>query len=157
MPLKSILTGLALTLATAVSANAETFEIDQLIDLNALTPEGVYRFAPDYLWIEPGDSIKFLNSTGNHTVTAIDGMWPDGAERVDIEHQPLAEVTFETPGIYGFKCKVHGRHGMYALIVVGSPDANVDRLEMTNVGALGQRIFGGLLEKMNKDAESRSQ
>lgn len=136
---------------------AETFDINQLIDLSALTPEEVYRFEPDYLWVEPGDSIRFLNSTGNHTVTAIEGMWPDGAEFVNIEHQPLAEVVFGKPGIYGFKCKVHGRHGMYALIVVGSPEPNMDTLEYTNMGALGQRIFDGLLEQMKEDMIRRTE
>ncbi|MCF3595116.1 plastocyanin/azurin family copper-binding protein [Rhodobacteraceae bacterium LMO-12] len=157
MNIKSTLIGLALTVASVLPAGAESYEIDQLIDLTALTPEDVYRFSPSYLWIEPGDSIKFLNSTGNHTVTAIEGMWPDGAALVNIEHKPEAEVTFEKPGIYGFRCKVHGRHGMYALIVVGSPEPNIDSLDMTGIGGLGQRIFAELLQKMNEDANSKGQ
>ena len=64
----------------AAPAQAEVHDIDQLIDLMAMTPEEVYRFSPDYLWIEPGDSVRFLNSTGNHTVTSLEGMWPEGAE-----------------------------------------------------------------------------
>lgn len=148
---------LGMALFTGHSVLAETHDIDQVIDLSALTPEEVYRFEPSYLWIEPGDTINFLNSTGNHTVTAIEGMWPEGAEFVDIEHQPLAEVTFDKPGIYGFRCKVHGRHGMYALVVVGSPDPNLDQIEMTNVGALGQRIFAKLFELMEADRASRAE
>ncbi len=84
-------------------------------------------------------------------------MWPDGAALVNIEHRPVAEVTFETPGIYVFRCKVHGRHGMYALIVVGSPEPNIDSLDMTGIGGLGQRVFAELLEKMNEDAKSKGQ
>jgi len=159
MSLKSHLTaaalGFSVLMCQAPAAMAETYEIDQLIDLNAMTPEEVYRFAPDYLWIQPGDSITFLNSTGNHTVTSIEGIWPEGAAPVSIEHQPAAEILFEKPGIYGFRCKVHGRHGMYALIVVGSPDANIDKIEYTTVSKLGRKVFERLFEKMNQDMATR--
>lgn len=158
MKLKNCLAGLGLGLLALMPLHtqaADVHEVDQVIDLSALTPEDVYRFVPDYLWIEPGDTIRFLNSTGNHTVTSIKGMWPDGAEHVSIEHKPAAEVTFEKPGIYGFRCKVHGRHGMYALVVVGSPEANIDRIEYTNIGGLGRRIFKKLFAEMEADLAKR--
>lgn len=140
-----------------LSAVAETYEIDQVIDLTALTPEEVYRFEPDYLWIEPGDALRILNSTGNHTVTSIEGMWPAGVDLVDIEHKPVAEVILTEPGVYGFRCKVHGRHGMYALVIVGSPNPNIDDIEYTNIGEVGRRIFARLFERMHDDMSSHSQ
>ncbi len=148
--------GLSVLLAATIVSCAETFDIDQVIDLNAMTPEDVYRFDPDYLWIEPGDRIRFLNSTGNHTVTSIEGIWPEGAEHVNIEHQAKADVLFEKPGLYGFRCKVHGRHGMYALVVVGSPEPNINSVEYTKVSKLTRRIFKKLFEKMEKDMAARS-
>ncbi|WP_420414371.1 plastocyanin/azurin family copper-binding protein [Roseibium sp.] len=152
--------GLALSFSVLLAADsspyAESFEVDQVIDLSAMTPEDVYRFDPDYLWIEPGDSIRFLNSTGNHTVTSIEGIWPEGAEHVNIEHKAKADVVFEKPGLYGFRCKVHGRHGMYALVVVGSPEPNINSIEYTKVSKLGRRIFKKLFEKMEKDMAARS-
>ena len=155
--ISGLLMGLSALMAIPLSARADVFDIDQVIDLSALTPEEVYRFEPDYLWIEPGDTIRFLNSTGNHTVTAIEGMWPEGAEYVNIEHKPVAEVAFERPGIYGFRCKVHGRHGMYALVVVGTPEPNIDKIEYAKVSELGRRVFARLFDKMNKDLESRGE
>ncbi|WP_421781364.1 plastocyanin/azurin family copper-binding protein [Kiloniella litopenaei] len=140
---------------TSNLVHAENHNIDQVIDLNALTPEEIYRFDPNYLWIEPGDTIRFLNSTGNHTVTSINGMWPKGAPLVKIEHKSVANVTFDIPGIYGFKCKVHGRHGMYALIVVGSPDSNINDLEFSNIGKLGREVFENLLKRMKKEMAKR--
>lgn len=134
---------------------AEVYDIDQLIDLSAMIPEEVYRFSPDYLWIEPGDSIRFLNSTGNHTVTSMEGMWPEGADYIDIEHQPVAKIVLEKPGIYGFRCKVHGRHGMYALIVVGTPEPNINQIEYGKVSGVGHRIFERLFEKMKADMANR--
>lgn len=155
MTLKRALLVSALSLAAlmppGLPAWAATYEMDQVIDLSAMVPEEVYRFEPNYLWIEPGDTITFLNSTGNHTVTAIEGMWPDGADFISIEHKPRTQVTFVEPGVYGLRCKVHGRHGMYALVVVGSPEANINDIEFTKVSALGKQIFAKLIEKMNAD------
>ncbi len=159
--IKSTLTSLtlcvAVTFGSGAPALAEVYDIDQLIDLSALTPDQVYRFSPDYLWVEPGDAIRFLNSTGNHTVTSIEGMWPEQAEHVSIEHQPEAKISFTEPGIYGFKCKVHGRHGMYALVVVGSPTSNIDKIEYTNIGDVGQRVFKRLFAKMKDEMATRGE
>lgn len=145
----------AAAICMGLPALAETYDIDQLIDLSALTPEEVYRFEPNYLWVEPGDTIRFLNSTGNHTVTSIYGIWPEGVAPVSIEHKAEASVTFDTAGIYGFRCKVHGRHGMYALIIAGSPEANKDSLDLSNLGDLGRRVFERLFEEMQKDIAAR--
>ena len=142
-------------MAAATPTSAETYDIDQVIDLGAMTPEDVYRFEPDYLWIEPGDTIRFLNSTGNHTVTSLEGMWPEGADYIDIEHQPIAEIMLDKPGVYGFRCKVHGRHGMYALVVVGSPEANIDEIDFQKVSGVGRKVFEGLFEKMQADMATK--
>ncbi len=146
----------ALMALLAGAALAETFEIDQVIDLSAMTPDQVYRFEPSYLWIKPGDSIRFLNSTGNHTVTSLEGMWPEGVDYVNIEHKPVAAVTLDQPGIYGFRCKVHGRHGMYALLVVGSPEANIDKISYEKVSEPGRAIFERLFSRMEQDLAART-
>ena len=150
------LAGLLAFTGQAVPAQAsDLYEIDQIIDLNAMTPEEVYRFEPNYLWINPGDTIRFHNSMANHTVTSIKGIWPEGAEKVNIAHQPSADVTFDKPGLYGFRCKVHGRHGMYALVVVGSPQSNLNDVEFTNIGKRGQRVFKALFEKLEEDMANK--
>lgn len=136
-------------------ALAEVYDIDQVIDLTAMTPEEIYRFSPDYLWVEPGDSIRFLNSTGNHTVTSLEGTWPKGAAHIDVEHQPIADIVLDTPGIYGFHCKVHGRHGMYALVVVGSPEPNINDITYDKVSAVGRKVFERLFSKMEEDAKGK--
>ena len=152
----SMLAGLFMLNIQASSAHAaDLYEIDQIIDMNALTPEDVYRFVPNYLWIQPGDTIRFHNSMANHTVTSIKGMWPEGVERVNIAHQPSADVTFDRPGLYGFRCKVHGRHGMYALVIVGSPEPNLKDVEYTNVSKRGQKVFKILFEKLKEDMKTR--
>ncbi|WP_204115568.1 plastocyanin/azurin family copper-binding protein [Shimia biformata] len=153
--LPGLFLGAILSLGLLPAAQAEVHDIDQLIDLNAMTPEEVYRFDPSYLWIEEGDSVRFLNSTGNHTVTALEGMWPEGAELVNIEHAPEAVISFDRPGIYGFRCKVHGRHGMYALVVVGMPEPNIDQIDFSKVSTPGRALLEQLLAEMQRDRVTR--
>lgn len=62
--------------AIAPAKAQQTFEIDQIMDMNALPPEGFHRFVPNYLWIKVGDTVRFINTTGNHTVKNVDGIWP---------------------------------------------------------------------------------
>lgn len=144
-------------LAWAPAAQAEVFEIDQIMDMTALTPEDFYRFEPNYYWIEPGDSVRFINTTGNHTVKSIDGIWPDGVAPVDISNQDKTELRLDVPGVYGFRCKVHARHGMFALVVVGSPESNVEQISFDRLNERGRLVFGQLFEKMQADWASRSE
>lgn len=142
-------------MACAPAAQAEVFEIDQIMDMTALTPEDFYRFEPNYYWIKPGDSVRFINTTGNHTVKSIAGVWPDGVAPVDISNQDKTELRLDVPGVYGFRCKVHARHGMFALVVVGSPESNVDKISFDKLNERGRLVFGQLYEKMQADWASR--
>jgi len=141
----------------AQAGEGKTYEIDQIMDMDALTPEDFYRFEPNYYWIEPGDTVRFNNTTGNHTVKSVDGIWPDGVEPVDISNQDKTDITLETPGVYGFRCKVHARHGMFALVVVGSPDPNLDQVTLKNLNERGRKVFGELFEKLELDRKARQE
>lgn len=149
-----------LAVVMMLSANlaqaGETYEIDQLTDMSAATPEQFYRFEPNYFWIKPGDSVRFLNSIGNHTVKSVRGIWPDGIAEIDIEHEPKYEITLNEPGIYGFKCKVHNRHGMFALIIVGEVEPKFDLWENAAINDVGKRVFSSLFDKFKTDYQTRN-
>ncbi len=69
-------------------------------------------FEPDFLALQPGDSVKFIATNKSHNAAAtIDGMVPDG--------HPGIVVTFDRPGFYGIKCSPHYGMGMVMLIKVG--------------------------------------
>jgi len=38
----------------------DVYEIDQISDLSASTPEQFYRFQPNYYWIKLGDSVRLI-------------------------------------------------------------------------------------------------
>lgn len=94
----------------------------------------MFRFEPGILHLEPGETVAFLNSLGGHTVMSQDGLWPEGAETVDIRGRARAEVTFELLGLYGITCARHGRYGMSMLISVG--DAGPEEAAVLDVSAL---------------------
>lgn len=145
------------TLLLSTRSYAEkTIKVDQIIDLNALSADQIYRFEPNYLWLEPGETLHILNSLGNHTVTSLKGIWPEGVEPVDIAHQANTQLTLTQEGVYGFRCKVHGRHGMYAIVVVGSPEPNRNNIELTNVSRRGIKLVQQLLNKVDEDWKKRS-
>ncbi|WP_456388936.1 plastocyanin/azurin family copper-binding protein [Profundibacter sp.] len=144
-----------LAVSAPVAHAGETYEIDQITDMSASTPEQFYRFEPNYFWIKPGDTVRFLNSVGNHTVKTVRGIWPDGIVEVDIEHEPEYEITLNTPGVYGFKCKVHNRHGMFALIVVGDVEPDFNQWEQARLNDVGKRVFSNIYKVFEQDYAAR--
>ena len=144
-------------LALPLTANAgQIYEIDQISDLSATTPEQFYRFEPNYYWIKPGDTVRFLNSIGNHTVKTVDGIWPEGVETVDVAHNPSYQITLDKPGSYGFKCKIHNRHGMFGLIIVGEVEPQYDLWKNAALNDVGKRVFAALFEKFKTEYEARN-
>lgn len=116
---------LALSLFIAQSAHAETQVIKQVFDIETTDFDAMYQFIPDYVEIEVGEKVRFEGSVGSHTAHSIKGMLPEGVKPITIAYSDISEVTFDKPGVYGIKCKVHHRYGMVALIVVGDPSGNI--------------------------------
>ncbi|WP_170763466.1 plastocyanin/azurin family copper-binding protein [Ruegeria lacuscaerulensis] len=118
----------AVALAPAAQAEdlPEVAVVHQIIDLNADTPAHAFRFEPKLLQVPAGATVRFKGSTGRHTVTSILRMIPVGARAFEIRGQPELDLTFEKEGVYGIRCRVHGRHGMVMLLVVGDPSVNLE-------------------------------
>jgi plastocyanin len=63
-----------------------------------------FAFAPPSLQIAAGTTVTFTNNdTTAHTATADDGSFDTGT----IDPGTSAEITFNTPGTYTYKCKFH--------------------------------------------------
>jgi pseudoazurin len=123
----AILAG-AITIAPALYAGdlPEVAVVHQIIDPGADTPAHAFRFEPSFLQVPTGSTVRFKGSTGRHTVTSIRPMIPDGARSFEIRGKPELDLTFEHEGVYGIRCRVHGRHGMVMLLVVGDPNTNLE-------------------------------
>jgi plastocyanin len=89
-------------------------------------------FVPQFITIQAGDSVTFLNRGGNHNVVADDGSFrcahgcdDDGKGGNGNATSTLWIVTlsFPTPGTIGYFCEPHGApgSGMYGTIEVVAP------------------------------------
>jgi plastocyanin len=120
------------TVALGLEASARTFEVRALQSSDG---SRVY-FEPAGLRIAPGDTVRWIQVRGYHTVTAYhpsngnhELRIPEGAAPWDsgvlLGQFPAKGSTFEhtftTPGTYDYFCGPHEAAGMAGRIVVGAP------------------------------------
>ncbi len=127
--------------------------VDQLTDFSVSSASGMFRFAPDLVHVEPGETVTFLNSRGSHTVFSQKGLWPDGVPPVDISGQLRADVVFDRPGLYGVTCRRHGRYGMVMLVAVGDVipgEEDFARVSELPANSLAKAGYQRLLEELDR-------
>ena len=128
--LAACLAGAAL-LGGAGSATAATVEVKLM-----QTPAGDAYFDPAGVHIAPGDTVRWVQISGFHSITAYhprndnhELRIPESAEPWDsdilLADYPKRGATFEhvftVPGVYDYFCKPHEMAGMVGRIVVGEP------------------------------------
>ncbi|RDW12460.1 pseudoazurin [Paracoccus thiocyanatus] len=118
-------------------AMAETHEV-RMLNRNATGP---MPFEPDYLVIQPGDTVRFLAADPGHNAATIAGMIPEGGEKFVGRIDEEIEVTLEAEGIWGIKCSPHYTMGMAMLIQVGDTPATKADLPADLPDAARQRML----------------
>ncbi|ASY59118.1 pseudoazurin [Sinorhizobium sp. CCBAU 05631] len=96
-------------------ASAETGEVKMLNRGEKVS----MVFEPDFLALQPADSVKYIAANKSHNAATIDGMLPDGHPGFKGKINEEIVVTFDRPGFYGIKCSPHYGMGMVMLIKVG--------------------------------------
>ncbi len=124
----------ALLLATliAVPAAARTFEVRAVMSKDGAQ---VY-FDPSGLHIQPGDTVRWIQVNGYHSVAAYHPKngnhelripdhaqsWDSGILQAEYPAKGSTfEHTFTVPGVYDYFCAPHEAAGMVGRIVVGTP------------------------------------
>ncbi|CAN0583947.1 unnamed protein product [Ectocarpus sp. 12 AP-2014] len=107
---------------------------------------GPMPFAPGYLVIQPGDTVKFLATHAGHNSATIEGMLPEGGKAFFGNINEEIEVTLNEEGIWGIKCSPHYTMGMVMLIQVGDIAATEDDLPDDLPPAARQRFLDILSE-----------
>lgn len=113
--LRHLTCGLLLGTVLTGTAVAENFDVQMLNKGEA----GTMVFEPDFLQIAPGDTVRFLATDKSHNAESIPEMLPDGAAGFEGRINEEIEVTFDTTGLYGVRCKPHFAMGMVMTIAVG--------------------------------------
>ncbi|MEP3279115.1 MAG: hypothetical protein ABJN26_24400 [Stappiaceae bacterium] len=149
-----LLLGCLLAAIVAVSARADepALTVNQIIDPAAKTAADVFRFDPRIARIKKNETIRFLGSTGRHTVSSIKHMLPEGAKSFEIRGKPSMDVPFEVEGLYGIRCRVHGHHGMVMLVIVGEGEIDLGAAEaaLDKVNAAEREQFSQLIAALRE-------
>lgn len=138
-----VLGALVAALGFAGTAGAAEVEVKML---NKGT-EGVMVFEPAFVKVNPGDTVKFVASDKGHNVESIETMLPEGGAAFVGKINEELTITFDKPGVYGYKCKPHYGMGMVGMIVVGEP-ANVDQAKAAAHPGKAKQAFSGLFDKL---------
>lgn len=112
---KTLISGIALSVALAGAAVGEDFEVKMLNRGEA----GTMVFEPSFLQIAVGDTVKFIAEDRGHNAESIPEMMPEGGTAFEGKINEEVDVTFETEGLYGVRCKPHYAMGMVMTIAVG--------------------------------------
>lgn len=88
--------------------------------------KGVMVFQPDFVQVQPGDTVHFIATDKGHDVENVKGMLPEGVEPFKGKMNENFDLTVTEAGVYGIKCTPHFPMGMVALVVVGDPSSNIE-------------------------------
>lgn len=130
--------------AAAGAASAAEHEVK----MRNMGAAGMMVFEPAISKIAPGDTVHFIAADKGHDVESIEGMLPEGATPMAGKLNQDLTVTFDKPGIYGYRCKPHYAMGMVGLIVVGAP-TNEDAAKAVQHPGKAKQNFVKLFEKLD--------
>lgn len=138
--------GVAL-MAVAVSAPAASAADHQVQMANKGADGKPMQFDPAFLKVEPGDTVTFVPKDKGHDSMSVEGMIPAGAEPWKGKMNEQVTVTFDKPGLYGYKCEPHFGLGMVGLIEVGGDVSNLDALKAVKLPGAAKKRMAALLEE----------
>jgi plastocyanin len=123
--MKKFLIAIALTML-ASPALAKDYTVKMITERFTKNP---YRFEPDHLTIQPGDTVIFVNAQNDKHDVMFEAV-PKGAEFV---MSPMLRKKGETwpykftkEGTYQYHCHPHEEWGMTGVIIVGKPSKPAD-------------------------------
>jgi pseudoazurin len=134
----------AVALLAATPALAETHTVEMFTQ----GPDGGrYVYAPAFLQVEPGDTIRFVNGDPGHNAATIEGAVPEGGETFTGKINEEIEVTLNAEGLYAYKCTPHYTLGMVGLILVGDEAPNLDAVAEQRFPGRANGVMTDLLEE----------
>ena len=106
------------------------------------------KYEPMVVKIAPGDTVYWENMP-THNVETIEGIVPEGTEKINTPLGENYQHTFEKEGIYVYICTPHIGAGMGGAVIVGEP-TNLEEIKAADVtGGLGR-----VVRKTISEAES---
>jgi pseudoazurin len=140
-------------LLLTVPAQAAEFEVKML---NKGPDNQMMAFDPPFLKIQPGDTVKFVATDKGHDAESIPSMVPEGATPFKGKISQDISVTFDKPGLYGYRCVPHFGMGMVGLIEVGGSTANLDAAKQAKMPPLATKRMTALLDLAAKSTTAQT-
>lgn len=141
----------AMTVASPAFSSGTTHEVKML---NKHPDNKKLRnvFLPLLLVIQPGDTVTFLPTDKGHNSASIKGMIPEAAEPWKSKINKEFSVTFDVPGVYGYKCTPHFALGMVGMIIVEgeSMKDNAEAARGVKQSKKSQDIFDGIWAEVDE-------
>ncbi len=104
-------------------------------------------FEPDFVKVEPGDTVKFEPTDKNHNSESVKEIWPEGVPLVKGAYSTVVEFKAEKDGLYVFKCLPHYGMGMVAVVQVGKP-TNLEAVKAFKAMGMSSRRMLDILPKV---------
>ncbi|EFI52469.1 pseudoazurin [Afipia sp. 1NLS2] len=139
--------GVVSAVLLSISAQAAEFEVKML---NKGSDGQVMMFEPAFLRVQPGDTVRFIPTDKGHDAETIPGMLPDGAQPFKGKLSEELKVTFQTPGLYGYRCLPHFGMGMVGLIAVGNAAPNLDAVRQVKIPPAPAKRMAALLDQSQR-------
>jgi len=144
MPRLTTLMLCAGALLLTLPAHAAEYEVKML---NKGPDNQAMIFDPPFLKVQPGDIVKFVPTDKGHDAETIPGLLPEGATPFKGKLSQEISVTFEKPGLYGYRCVPHFGMGMVGLIEVGGDTANLEAVKQAKLPPLATKRMTALLDQ----------
>ena len=139
--------GVVSAVLLSISAQAAEFEVKML---NKGADGQVMMFEPAFLRVQPGDTVRCVPTDKGHDAETIPGMLPDGAQPFKGKLSEELKVTFQTPGLYGYRCLPHFGMGMVGLIAVGNAAPNLDAVRQVKIPPAPAKRMAALLDQSQR-------
>lgn len=140
--------GVTLAIGVGLLAGAAGAADHEVKMLNKGT-DGMMVFEPALIEIQPGDTVTFVPTDKSHNAESIKGMIPEGATPFTGKMNEAVTVTFDVPGVYGYRCKPHYAMGMVGAVIVGDPTNVEEAMAVTHPGKAKSR-FAGIFQEVQE-------
>ena len=113
-------------------------------------------FEPNVVFIEKGDSVKFISVDKAHNVASMDkpGSAPEGATKWKSKISKDYIKKFDIEGIHGIKCKPHMVMGMVGAVVVGNNTSNLEAFSKVKLTGRAKKRLPGIIATIKAKAST---
>ncbi len=118
---------LVVVCAAFLSLSVQGQAAEHTIEMLNYSDDGGMVFQPDFLKVEPGDTVHFVATHSSHFTRSY--LVPQGAAQWNSELDKDFSVTLDVPGTYVYYCPPHLMMAMLGVIQVGDKidDATIEK------------------------------